>query len=158
MRHVLSRLLVILTVVACVFAPASAMQDRSETSTTEAASAATDTPAGSKTGLSVGRLLHENKPQYPKKARRAKETGEAALKAVVGTDGKLHNLSVTQGSEIFADSALKAASQWEFEPYRLKGEPIEMPIQIRFTFGLSSRGEPLLSSSYYEDAPSPKAN
>src|SRR5690349_8794633 len=78
MRQVLSRLLVILTVVACVFAPARAIQDRSDTSTTEAASAATDTPAGSKTGLSVGRLLHENKPEYPKKARRAKETGEVA--------------------------------------------------------------------------------
>jgi TonB family protein len=76
---------------------------------------------------------------------------------MVHKDGKVEIVTVLDGNSLLAEAASRSVSTWQFDPYQMDGEPVDMPIQVRVTFGLSSRREPFFSADYYPDAVSPVA-
>ena len=75
-------------------------------------------------------------PVYPDLARRVRIEGTVILEAVLGTDGRLHEIRVLSGHPLLAPAALDAVRRWVYHPALLNGEPVEVVTPIRVTFTL----------------------
>ncbi len=88
-------------------------------------------------GTAVGFLIYKATPIYPDDAKNARVQGTVVLKAVIGTDGTVKELTVVSGPHLLQQAALDAVKQWRYRPYLLNGEPVEVgtTINIIFTLG-----------------------
>lgn len=75
-------------------------------------------------------------PRYPESARSVGASGQVIINAIVGTDGKVKDLTIyySFGNPACEEAALTAAQQWEFEPATKDGEPVEQAVRIPFNF------------------------
>lgn len=88
-------------------------------------------------GIAVGFLLKKTAPTYPPDAKQARASGTVVLQALIGRDGRIHDLRVVQAPwPSLAASALWAVSQWQYKPYLLNGEPVEVETTINVIFTL----------------------
>jgi TonB family protein len=88
-------------------------------------------------GVMVGMLLKKQQPVYPQDAKDARASGIVVLEATIGRDGKVHDLRVVQAPwPSLVASAIQAVSQWEYKPYLLNGEPVEVKTNINVIFSL----------------------
>ena len=82
-------------------------------------------------------LIRKVNPKYPEKARNKRVQGTVVLRAVIGTDGDITELSVLSGDKLLVPSALKAVKQWKYRPYMLQGNPVEVDTQITVNYTLT---------------------
>jgi TonB family protein len=88
-------------------------------------------------GVATGQLLAPIRPIYPVSAKQAHVQGTVVLKALIGTDGHIHDLSVISGpSPDLIAAAINCVSHAEYRPYRLKGELVEVETTINMIFRL----------------------
>jgi TonB family protein len=85
-------------------------------------------------GVVEGKLIKKVLPRYPEMARRAGVGGDVNLVATIGTDGKLKNIKVVNGSPLLREEAIAAARQWRYSPYLLGGKPVETDTHITISF------------------------
>jgi protein TonB len=77
-------------------------------------------------------------PIYPPEAKEKKLEGIVRLRAIIGRDGAISNLTVVEATDpIFIDAAKAAVERWKYRPYILNGEPtdVETTITVNFTMG-----------------------
>jgi len=89
-------------------------------------------------GIAVGMLLKKQTPIYPQDAKQARISGTVILQAIIGRDGRVHEMRVIQAPwPSLAASAMWAVSQWQYKPYLLNGEPVdvETTVNVIFTLG-----------------------
>ena len=94
---------------------------------------------GPASGVTVPRVVKEVRPQYTARAMQKKIQGSVWLSCVVSTGGKIVEVKVTKSldDEFGLDQeAIKAASQWEFEPGKKDGTPVAVRVTIELTFTL----------------------
>jgi protein TonB len=82
------------------------------------------------------KLVSQPKPVYPPLARQARISGVVRFNAVIGTDGRIQNLTLVQGHPLLVPSAQEAVKQWVYQPTLLNGEPVEVVTQIDVNFTL----------------------
>lgn len=87
-------------------------------------------------------LLHQVRPVYPPMARSARITGTVRMKAVIGTDGTVKNLTAVSGHPMLLDAAMNAVRQWVYKPTVLDGKLVEVNTEIVVHFGLTTQGAP----------------
>ncbi len=87
-------------------------------------------------GVSEGMLIHRVQPTYPPEARQAHVQGMVVLKAVIGKDGRINDLTVVSGAPELRQSALGAVRQWRYRPYALNGAPVEVDTLITVNYQL----------------------
>lgn len=76
-------------------------------------------------------------PQYSKEARKKKKQGTILMETVVGLDGLPHDIRVLRPIGYGLDQqAVKALSQWKFEPGTKDGQPVSVLLQIEMDFRL----------------------
>jgi|SRR5882724_5233505 len=76
-------------------------------------------------------------PKYPKKSRKAKDTGTVLLDLVVGTDGLPRDIKVARGlTPELEKSAIDAVKQWKFVPAAKSGHPVAVLIKVEVNFRL----------------------
>lgn len=78
--------------------------------------------------------------KYPEEARARGEQGTVQVKALVGTDGKVTEVSAEAGqaaSPVLVEAALAAVRQWTFEPARSGGQPCAVWIVVPVAFRLN---------------------
>ena len=80
------------------------------------------------------RLIHAVAPIYPKEARSLGIEDSVRFDAVIGKDGKLHDIKLVSGDPMLVKSAMKAASQWRYPPALLNGKPVEMQTEVVVKF------------------------
>jgi protein TonB len=85
-------------------------------------------------GVATGMLVHQVKPQYPQLAIHARIQGTVLLEAVIGKDGKVHELQLVSGHPLLTPAAMEAVKQWRYRPYLLNGEPVDVNTQIAVIF------------------------
>ncbi len=87
--------------------------------------------------VAVGNLLKKQTPVYPQDAKDARISGRVILQATIGSDGGVHDLRVVSAPwPSLAASALWAVSHWEYKPYLLNGEPVEVETTINVIYSL----------------------
>jgi TonB family protein len=94
---------------------------------------------GPASGVTLPRVVKEVKPQYTARAMQKKIQGSVWLSCVVSPGGKIVEVKVTKSldDEFGLDQeAIRAASQWEFEPGRKDGKPVAVRVTIELTFTL----------------------
>lgn len=75
-------------------------------------------------------------PRYPGQAKSARVQGTVRLAILVGTDGKVENLTVTSGPQMLRQTCVDAVRQWVYEPLLKNGLPtpfttdVEIPFEI----------------------------
>ena len=87
-------------------------------------------------------LLHQVRPVYPPMARAARITGTVRMKAVIGTDGTIKNLTAMSGHPMLLDAAMNAVRQWVYKPTVLDGVLMEVNTEIVARFNLATGRTP----------------
>jgi protein TonB len=85
-----------------------------------------------------GMLIHRVEPVYPQLARTARIQGSVVLEAVISKEGTMKDLRLISGHPLLVQSALQAVSQWQYKPYILNGDAIEVETQITVNFMLNN--------------------
>jgi len=88
--------------------------------------------------VSVGSLVKKTQPDYPLIAKTLRIQGTAVLSAVIGTDGRIHDVeTLASPSPLLAKAAEDAVKQWEYKPYLLDGKPVEVETIVNVNFALA---------------------
>lgn len=85
------------------------------------------------------RLLEGEMPRYPFESRRRKEEGTTMLRLLIGTDGRVVDVSIAQscGYARLDEAILKAARKWRWQPMVRNGAPVEVRGVMPFTWKLT---------------------
>jgi protein TonB len=86
--------------------------------------------------VTAPRVRKQVKPKYTDEALRQKIQGSVLLELVVKSDGRPANIRVVQSLDPggLDDRAVMAARQWEFEPGRLGGVPVDVLVTLMLDF------------------------
>jgi TonB family protein len=86
---------------------------------------------------SKGSLIRKEVPVYPQDAKDARASGEVLLEATIGVDGVVRELHVIEAPwPSLAASAYKAVSHWQYRPYLVNGQPVEVQTTITVTYSI----------------------
>jgi periplasmic protein TonB len=85
-------------------------------------------------GVSQGLLLRRVQPTYPPIAKQFGREGAVQLLATINKNGEIKKVQVLSGDALLAKAALDAVRQWEYRPYLLNGQPVEIETQITIVF------------------------
>jgi periplasmic protein TonB len=85
-----------------------------------------------------GSLIRKVQPLYPPLAKTARIQGAVVLFAVISRAGTIDNLRVLSGHPMLVPAAIDAVKQWQYRPYILNHEPIEVETQITVNFVLGN--------------------
>ncbi len=81
-----------------------------------------------------GNLLKHVEPVYPAVARKMHVQGEVLLSIKVSKDGTVSRVNAISGHPLLTQSAVDAVKQWEYKPFLLNGDPVEVESIVRVTF------------------------
>lgn len=84
-----------------------------------------------------GMLIRKVNPVYPPLARQARVSGTVVLKAIIGKDGSIENLTLVSGHPLLAPAAIEAVKQWKYRPFLLNGRPLQVETEVTVNFALS---------------------
>jgi protein TonB len=89
-------------------------------------------------GVTLPTPIREVKAGYTAAAMDARIEGTVVTEAVVLTDGKVGEVTVTQSVDkgYGLDTAVEAIKQWLFKPGTKDGKPVAMRVSIEMTFTL----------------------
>ncbi len=96
-------------------------------------------------GVAVGMLVKKVSPEYPPVAKAARVQGTVILQATISTTGDITDLAVIDGPPLLRSAALDAVKQWQYRPYLLNGQPVEVLTTINVIFSLGE-GSPAPAS------------
>ena len=89
-------------------------------------------------GVMIGHKISGSSPRYPDDAKKMHVTGSVVLRAVIGKDGRVHDITALQSpSKILTDSAIEAVRDWTYQPLLLGGEPVEVETTMTVSFNMS---------------------
>lgn len=90
-------------------------------------------------GIMTGMLIKKQAPIYPQDAKDARVSGTVVLRAMIGMDGSIHDLHVVSAPwPSLVASALWAVSHWEYKPYLLNGDPVDVETTINVIYSLGN--------------------
>ncbi len=122
------------TLCVCVFGtPAVHAQETGASSEQENV---TEQPSAEKpNGLSPPRVLQSVEALYPPDALENRIAARVVLLVTIVSDGAVGEVSIaTSGGKEFDDAATAAVRQWQFEPARQDGAPVDSRIKVPFQF------------------------
>lgn len=98
-------------------------------------------------GVTAPKLIYSIEPEFSEKARKAKLVGATRLILIVEADGHVRDIRVLQSAadafknkkdreaaQTLDPQAIKAASQYRFEPAQYKGKPVPVELSIIISF------------------------
>jgi protein TonB len=89
-------------------------------------------------GVAKKLLTKKVPPEYPAEARHDHIEGDVVLKAIIGTDGLVTDLTLESGPPVLGQAAMDAVKKWKYKPYLLNGQPVEIETQVVVNFELSA--------------------
>lgn len=88
-------------------------------------------------GVMQGYLIRRVVPEYPAIGREIRLEGTVVLQATISKSGTIENLRVVSGPAMLQQAALDAVKQWQYKPYLLNGEPVEVETTVNVEFRLN---------------------
>jgi len=83
-----------------------------------------------------GLLIHKTIPSYPAIGIAIRAEGTVVLQATISKTGTIENLRVLSGPAMLRQAALDAVKTWQYKPYLLNGEPVEVETTVNVIFTL----------------------
>ncbi len=78
-------------------------------------------------------------PIYPPIAKAAGISGTVVLDAIISESGSVEKVRVISGPSMLQASALDAVRTWQYKPYLINNEPVEVETTVHLTFSLGPR-------------------
>ena len=106
----------------------------------------------------------QRQPVYPPAAWAARITGSVVLELTILRNGEVANLTVARSTTPkmgFEEAAIKAVSEWRFEPGLENGEPVEVRTRIKLNFtrlGVGLEAKPAVSGSFVGSGQEPSTS
>ena len=94
------------------------------------------TPTNSTGRAEPGRITKRTAPEYPAAAKAGHIDGKVVFTGLIGKDGKIKTLDLLRSPLVLYESARLAVSKWEYQPFRLQGEPVEVVTEITVNYKL----------------------
>ena len=98
-----------------------------------------------------GVLVKKVAPIYPPLARQAHIQGTVIPKILVNKSGDVYDVQLVSGHLMLSPAAIEAVKQWQYQPYLLNGEAVEVETSVQVVFRLA--GEPPEPNGVAGDAP-----
>jgi len=86
--------------------------------------------------VSKSLLIKKVPAQYPPLAQQAQIQGRVALDVVINKEGHVQDIMLISGHPMLAPAAINAVKQWEYKPYLVNGQPVEVETQVVVIFDL----------------------
>lgn len=80
--------------------------------------------------------VHAPPPVYPALARQAKIQGDVKLDAVIDEQGRVVELKVISGHPLLIEAAIRAVTQWRYQPTLLNEQPVSIQLIVVVQFRL----------------------
>ncbi len=93
-------------------------------------------------GVIVGLCLSCPSPVYPPIALAAHVQGSVVLHAILSKQGTVENPQVISGPEMLRNAAMQAVRSWQYKPYLLGAEPVEVDTTVTVEFRLAEAAPP----------------
>jgi len=87
--------------------------------------------------MKLGALVRKVLPEYPAIAKQMRQQGAVVLMATIGKDGRVENVQPLRGPALLVGPAIRAVEQWQYRPYILNHEAVEVQTQITVNFVLN---------------------
>ena len=87
--------------------------------------------------MQLGDVVHKVLPEYPAIAKQLHIEGPVVLLATIGRSGRVEQVQVLRGPALLQRAAKQAVEQWQYRPYVLNHEAIEVQTQITVNFVLN---------------------
>jgi protein TonB len=87
--------------------------------------------------MQLGTLVRKVLPEYPAIAKQIRLQGAVVLLATIAKDGHVENVEPVSGPAMLVLPAKRAVEQWQYRPYILNHEPVEVQTQITVNFVLN---------------------
>ena len=84
--------------------------------------------------MQLGSLIRKVLPEYPTIAKQMRLQGSVVLTAIIGKDGRVERVQSVSGPPLLVLPAKRAVEQWQYRPYLLNHEPVEVQTQITVNF------------------------
>ena len=83
-----------------------------------------------------GLIVKKVAPVYPSAARQARIQGTIVLRVEINRSGNVENIQLVSGHPMLAPAAIEAVKQWEYTPYQLNGEAVDVETSVIMNFTL----------------------
>jgi protein TonB len=108
-----------------------------ETDTLAPARARPELAAGPRGGIQEPRKVNDERPEYPKDARRHLRQGLVVVEATISSSGCIRGLRVLRSVHPSLDlEAIRAVSRWRYTPTLLDGRPVPVIMTVTVNFRL----------------------
>ena len=87
-------------------------------------------------GTAAGMLVKKVEPVYPLEAKVVRLEGTVVLRAVIDTTGEVAAVGALSGPPLLESAAVEAVRQWQYRPYAVNGQPVEVETTIQVVFSL----------------------
>jgi TonB family protein len=84
-----------------------------------------------------GLIVKKVAPVYPPAGRTARIQGSVVLRVQINKSGNVESIQVFSGHPTLAPAAIEAVKQWEYKPYLLNGEPVDVETKVTINFTLA---------------------
>jgi TonB family protein len=89
-------------------------------------------------GAAQEHILRKIPPVYPAEAKRLGIQGIVVLEARVGKDGHVQKLMpILSPDSTLTQAALNAVKQWQYRPFLIDGQPVEIKTEINVIFNMN---------------------
>jgi periplasmic protein TonB len=84
-----------------------------------------------------GMIIRKTIPTYPAIGIAIRQQGTVVLQATISKTGTIENLRVISGPPILRQAAIDAVTTWQYRPYLLNDQPVEVEttVSVVFTMG-----------------------
>jgi TonB family protein len=119
-----------------------------------AARSASQPSPGARSGAPIGKTfqaadldeqpkpISQELPVYPSELKKSGIEGEAAVAFVIDSTGKVHDVHVVKSSRPeFEAPCVAAVGNWQFEPGRVKGQPVDTQVLLPMAFTMQKSDE-----------------
>jgi periplasmic protein TonB len=89
-------------------------------------------------GVMEGHKLSGVNPRYPTIAIASHVQGTVVLAATISRTGTIENLRLLSGPPMLTAAAVEAVRTWQYRPYMLNGEPLEVETTVNVIFHLAT--------------------
>lgn len=87
-------------------------------------------------GAADGLLVRKVPPSYPLEAKLVRLEGTVVVKAVIDRTGEVSEVDAVSGPPLLESAAVDAVKQWQYRPYSVNGQPVDVETTIDVIFAL----------------------
>jgi TonB family protein len=83
-----------------------------------------------------GRLVKKVEPLYPLDAKLLRLEGTVVLRTVIDKTGDVSSVFALSGPPLLESAAVEAVKQWQYRPFSMNGQPVEVETTVEVVFAL----------------------